>query len=361
MKTLLFTSEFPPMIGGVANYYSNLVKYWPVTENIIVLDNSRKELIRVNGWWRWWPAFGTLARKLKRSRVDYILVGQILPLGSVAYFYSLWKPIKYGVFLHGMDFAFSQKSWRKKIISRLILKRANQIICANSNVAERLREIYPASPEKTVVVNPGVVDAPLTIRQEDLANLDKKYNLSPDKLILFSLGRLVRRKGFDYTILAIDSLPLELRSRICYFIGGAGPDADYLKKIVPPRISHQVFFLGKLIEEEKWAWLQKCDIFIMPARDIDGDFEGFGIVYLEANICEKAVIAGWAGGVGDAVIHNHTGLLVDSDSRSSIKEAIIKLSHHPRLRDKFGHDGRERALQDFNWEKQTAKVAKFIK
>ena len=52
-------------------------------------------------------------------------------------------------------------------------------------------------------------------------------------------------------------------------------------------------------------------IFIMPARNIAGDFEGFGIVYLEANLAKKPVIAGDSGGVRDAVVHNLNGLVVD--------------------------------------------------
>jgi len=45
-----------------------------------------------------------------------------------------------------------------------------------------------------------------------------------------------------------------------------------------------------------------------------GDFEGFGIVYLEANLAKKPVIAGDSGGVRDAVVHNLNGLVVDPEN-----------------------------------------------
>jgi len=38
MKILLFTIEYPPFKGGVANYYENIAKYWP-EKNIIIIIN----------------------------------------------------------------------------------------------------------------------------------------------------------------------------------------------------------------------------------------------------------------------------------------------------------------------------------
>ena len=126
----------------------------------------------------------------------------------------------------------------------------------------------------------------------------------------------------------------------------------FLKKII---------FLGELREDEKWNWLHLSDIFIMPAREIDGDFEGFGIVYLEANLCGKPVIAGQAGGVSDAVLDNSTGLLVNPESSEEISQAIVKLVADPNLRDDLGRQGKERAQTEFNWEKQLEKLLKLIK
>lgn len=45
MKILLFTLEYPPFNGGVANYCGNLIKYWPDPDSISKLDNSGGKLI----------------------------------------------------------------------------------------------------------------------------------------------------------------------------------------------------------------------------------------------------------------------------------------------------------------------------
>jgi phosphatidylinositol alpha-1,6-mannosyltransferase len=98
----------------------------------------------------------------------------------------------------------------------------------------------------------------------------------------------------------------------------------------------------------------------MPSRDIKGDFEGFGIVYLEANLFGKPVIAGFSGGVKDAVVDGYNGLLVDPESIEEIKKGIIKLATDPGLCRQLGEQGRIRASRDFSWEKQVEKIVQTI-
>ena len=55
-------------------------------------------------------------------------------------------------------------------------------------------------------------------------------------------------------------------------------------------------------------------MFAMPNRDIDGDNEGFGMVFIEAAACGKPSLAGDAGGTGSAVLDEKTGLRIDGTS-----------------------------------------------
>jgi len=360
MRTLLFTLEYPPQIGGVASYYGNFASHWPLGEDFLVLDNNRGELIKPRHFLAWWPAVLALKRKLEKSRIDYTLVGQILPLGTAAWLVSWLKPVRYGVFLHGLDFSAALKTTRKKFMTGLILRRADRIIAANSYVAEQAENLYPHLAGKITIVNPGVFGGTPNILEADKENLRVKYGLS-GKTILFSLGRLVKRKGVDRVIQAISRITPEELENIVYVIAGGGPQAEYLRRLVPTRLRDKIIFLGVVTETEKWLWLTICDIFIMPSRDIAGDFEGFGIVYLEANLCGKPVIAGNSGGVRDAVIDGVTGLTADSENVDDIKEKILTLISNPDKRQALGQAGRERAIAQFSWEKQTAKIAKAIK
>jgi phosphatidylinositol alpha-1,6-mannosyltransferase len=227
-------------------------------------------------------------------------------------------------------------------------------------VARETRKFYPKGGNKINIVNPGIAsDAPL-VPSSDLTELSAVYNLG-EKIVLLSLGRLVRRKGVDMTIKALERLPEPLINNLKYFVAGAGPEEEFLRQLVPAKLKDNIIFLGKLEEEEKWLWLKRCDIFIMPARDILGDLEGFGIVYLEANLSGKPVIAGDSGGVRDAVVDGYNGILVNPENIDNIKEVIIQLVSDAGLREKMGEQGRERARRDFNWEKQIAEICAIIK
>lgn len=360
MKTLLFTLEYPPFNGGVANYYGNMAKYWPIDEKLLVLDNSKEELVNKNYCCAWFPAINALRRKIKQSKIDYVLVGQVLPLGTATFIASLFNNFKYAVFFHGMDLPLTLKNLHKKIITKLIIKRADKIICANSYVEKKVLEFYKEATGKTGIFNPAIESVSLTISEKEKEELREKHGLK-GKTILFSLGRLVKRKGFDKVIEALISFSREERKNLIYFIAGKGPEENNLLKMIPLELARKINFLGAISETEKWKWLNLADIFIMPSRNIAGDFEGFGIVYLEAALCGKPVIAGDSGGIKDAVLSEKTGLLVDPENIEEIKNAIKKLVSDDKLRHDLGENGRLRAKNDFNWEKRAKEILDFIK
>lgn len=373
MKTLLFTLEYPPFYGGVANYYGNLVKYWPAAGEISVLDNSHGRLINDKfPFLKWLPAYFALRKIIKQKKTDHILVGQILPLGTVALINAKLNRTKYSVILHGMDLAFALKRPRKKWLAGIILKNSEKIICGNGYLAGLVSQALPTLEQKIVIVNPGI-DPVLSSQTErsgagDPLNLpsfkDKGFlppvKMTNNKIILLSVGRLVKRKGFDKVIECLPEI-LKQAPNLIYVILGDGEEFENCNlKIKNLGLEKQVQIIKQAPDSERDSWYNACDIFIMPARNIGGDFEGFGIVYLEANLAGKPVIAGRSGGAPDAVIDGFNGLLVNPEDANEISEAIVKLALNPGLRRKLGEQGRARAINEFNWEKQIHKIYKAI-
>ncbi|QQG52876.1 MAG: glycosyltransferase family 4 protein [Candidatus Falkowbacteria bacterium] len=359
MKTLLLTLEFPPFNGGVANYYSNLLKYWPKEEKLEVIHNNQGALLK-KGVFAWRGVIGLILGRQKDTSFDYLLVGHILPLGTAAYLASRIKPFKYGIVLHGLDFSNSLASPHKRLLTRLILGRADKIICANSRVAQLVINFNPKLEPKVKVVNPGVEPLVLPDNSEKVQSLRAYYRLD-ETFTLLTVGRLTLRKGVDAVIKSFSDIEIQaLRPK--YFIIGSGEQEEYLQDLAKNSpLADRIIFLGELSEADKWDWLRACDTFIMPAREIGGDFEGFGIVYLEANLAGKPVIAGNSGGVKDAVLHLVNGLLVNPDNQPEIKEAIIKLAKDKNLRQELGAKGKSRAQTEFNWDAQAKKLCQFIK
>jgi len=365
-KTLLFTLEYPPQIGGVSKYYSNLVKYWG--EDIFVLTNNgdipknnpniiRKNLLNSFLIPAWLPSVWHLFRTIKKYKINHIIVGQILPLGTTTLLIFKFLKIDYSIILHGMDFAYAIKQKEKQELVKKILKKSKYIITGNKYTANLVKTFDESLSPKTNTINPAIETS--FIRNPKKVNeLKRKYNLS-NKKILFSLGRLTKRKGFDKVITTIQQIEKK-ESDLVYAIGGMGDEYENLKKQAGKLLNTKIIFLGKISDEDYWAWLEICDIFIMTSRNMDGDFEGFGIVYLEANLLGKPVIAGDSGGVRDAVINNINGLLVNPENTEEIALAITKLANDKLLRAELGEAGKRRVVSNFNSKNQTEKIKKLI-
>ena len=133
------------------------------------------------------------------------------------------------------------------------------------------------------------------------------------KRVIITVSRLMKRKGHRFVFEAIEKIKNEIPD-IHYLIVGDGPEKENLMKITNKLdIVDAVTFRGKISADDKElvCLYSLSKIFVMPTFSEEDDFEGFGIVYLEANACCIPVIASKTGGIEDAVIDGETGILVE--------------------------------------------------
>ncbi|MDP3900664.1 MAG: glycosyltransferase family 4 protein [bacterium] len=349
-NTLLFTLEFPPRIGGVSRYYEKMYRHM---NDLLVLTVGKGEDERVTRRSlllpHWLMGIFYLWREVKKNNINTVIIGNILPLGTVAMFLAKIIKFDYVVILHGLDFSLALDVPRKRKLTEKILKNAKKIIAANSYVARQAAKIVNKS--KVAVVNPGV-DYHVMSNDNLIEKLRNDYELHGKKVML-QVGRLIKRKGYD---MVIEAMPIALAKcpDLIYVIIGKGPEKNNLATMAK-NIRRDVIIIDDADDQEVQAWFELCHLFIMPARNIDGDYEGFGIVYLEANAHGKPVIAGKSGGVRDAVKDGLNGLLVNPESAEEISDAIIKLYKDEEFAQKLGEQGRQR-IKEFSWRKQVEKI-----
>ncbi len=370
-KNLLITLDYPPAWGGVSDYYAQLVRHWP-DGALDVLDNNDGRLWPCQlagksargGIFKWLKILVAVARAVWRGQYQRVLVGQIIPLGWAAYVLRVWLgwifKFEYGVFLHGLDFTLALKTARRRWLAGLILKRARWIICANSYTAGKVREFLGDEMAGRVkVVNPGVDVQGASGLGLSVTEAHQKLKLVGEPIIL-TVGRSVKRKGADKMLLALPQI-LKKYQRVLYVVLGEGPELENWRILAEKLgVANRTQFVVGADQKEKWLYYQACDLFVLPAVDLDGDYEGFGIVYLEAGLMGKPVVAGRSGGVADAVIDGQTGLIVDASQPENLTMAISKLLDDAELRDRMGRAGRERAKREFNWERQARRIAEIL-
>jgi len=176
--------------------------------------------------------------------------------------------------------------------------------------------------------------------------------------VLLSVGRLVARKGFDTVLEAVAVLRKDFPS-LAYVLIGDGPERQHLQdRAASLGITDRVVMLGRADDAMKWAAYERCDLFVMPNRELGGtDWEGFGIVFVEAASAGRAVVAGNSGGVADAVTNGETGLLVDPEDAKALQAALHRLLLDAPLRHRMGDAGQRVARQRFSREALQTRVA----
>lgn len=308
-KTLLATIDFPPARGGVANYLAGVAAHLP-QDRIVVLAPKvagteefdkqqpykvyRRKLIFKYLRPRWLFLFFHLLWTARQEKVEFILAGQVLPVGTAALLVKKFLGTPYFISCHGMDILVPQVSTRKK---RLLIKILNQAKGAIANSQFTKNELLKLGVEenKITIVYPCPTEA-MGMTPAKVEETKKKYGLE-NKKILLTVGRLVARKGHDKVIEALSKI-LERVPETVYVIVGDGPERDKLKvksyseKL---KVGDKVILVGEVSDEELVAFYELCSVFIMVPRQIGSDVEGFGTVYLEANQYGKPVVAGRSG------------------------------------------------------------------
>lgn len=194
------------------------------------------------------------------------------------------------------------------------------------------------SPSSIALIENGVDTVRFTPGAVDEA-FRSRLGLKDKRLLLF-VGRLVPRKGVD---MAIRALPAVVRQipNVHFLVVGDGEYRLKLSQLAhETKMESHITFVGKVSDTDLLNYLRLCDVFIMPNRTMpDGDTEGFGLVFREANACRKPVIGGRAGGAVEAIIDGQTGLLVNGEDVDEISKAIVKILTAPKLEKKLAEGG----------------------
>lgn len=230
---------------------------------------------------------------------------------------------------------------------RGIVGKIDDMFCNSHFTMERAKLIFKKCSEP-IFVGCGVCaeNVPLPIEKEVARrhlNIDAQY-------VILTVARLVPRKGMD---MVIRSLPKVLNRypKTLYVVAGGGEDLARLKQFAKENgVAEKVRFDGEIERRAVHYYYCAADLFVMPARQIAHDFEGFGIVYLEAGHYGLPVIGGRSGGISDAIVEGETGLLVTPEDPDDIALAIIRLLGDPELRKQYGNAGQKRVREELTWD-----------
>ena len=374
-RFLVLTELFLPTKGGTAVWFDEVYRRIGGKEtHIITADvpgagahdaehpNTVHRVTLRRHWWLRPESLGMYAKFLAvslqtafRFRFDAVHAGRVLPEGLVALIVSRLVRRPLVVYCHGEELT----TWRQRAKMRAMTFtfRHTDLIIANSEYTqdELLKLRIPAG--KITVLHPGV-DVERFRPGLPYADLRMQIGVKEQQKVIVSVGRLSRRKGFDQVIRCLPRL-LAHGLDAHYVVIGIGEDREYLAALARETgVAERVSFLGHVLAEDLPRWYNAANVVTMPNREIDGDTEGFGMVFIEAAACGKPTVAGTAGGTGAAVVDGVTGLRVDGASVDAVAEGLLRLLKDQELACRLGESGHLRAIAEFSWQMVATRTLK---
>jgi len=367
VRLLEITNDFPPTLGGIENYIYSIVARWDPAE-VMVVTRATSGCDGVDR---------TLDAEVRRERVATLLptpgfqsrvVGLLADMPfDMVHFASATLPlsllgprirratgIPYAVTVHGGEFMIGARLFRP-LMQRALGDAAVALPVSTFTEEAVLR--YLRDPPPTEVVSPGVDPARFAPRQEvgpespPARRAGGSNEPGPGPVIL-CVCRLVARKGPSTLIAALPQILARHPGTTLQIVGG-GSDLRRLQQAARANgVRPSVRFVGPVPWRDLPRYYGAADVFALPTRERFWglETEGFPLVYLEAASAGLPVVAGTAGGVGEAVADGETGIIVDGRSADETAAATIRLLDNPVLARRMGTLGRQRVLSGFTWD-----------
>ncbi|HNB83696.1 MAG TPA: glycosyltransferase family 4 protein [Pseudomonadales bacterium] len=283
--------------------------------------------------------------------------GRVLPEGLIGWLVAVCRRVPLLIYAHGEEITTWTQPLKRRVM-RFSYRRADCIIANSRFTFDELCKLG-VDPARIRTLFPGV-DIERFRPGLPAADLRQSIGVGPGQPLLLSVGRLSRRKGFDQVIRALPAL-IEAGFDPHYALIGIGEEQDHLVRLADElRVRDRLHLLGHVPTDTLARWYNGCELFVMPNREVDGDTEGFGMVFLEAAACGRTAIAGLAGGTGDAVVDGETGLRIDGAELPALTAAIATLLEDATLRQQLATQALSRARRDFSWHSVAQKTVQLL-
>lgn len=370
---LVLTENFPPAVGGSAVLLHEVYRRLQGSELVIITPQRSTpppagyEVVHtpIDGTARGWRRIASLgqhvrlARTIRRAasgRRAVVHCARVLPEGLPAALARVAFRLPFLCWVHGEEVMTAGVS-REYSLGREGVFRAATGFLASSRNAVALLQTLGIDRRRIHLAYPGVDSGRFATPAAELAGSELRRRLGVEKgRLLLSVGRLQRRKGHDLVLRALARIRPAVPD-LYYAIAGEGEERATLERLAAELgVRAAVTFAGPIAENELADWYAAADLFVLPNRVDGADFEGFGLVFLEAAAAGLATIGGRSGGVPEAIVEGRTGLLVSGDDVEELAAAIQRLASDHELRTRLGHAGQQRARGEFSWDRSAERV-----
>ena len=367
-ERLLLSRTFPPMVGGLERYISELFAKSALPIHALAPRTGDHPSIDAQ------LPFGVTRYRYQQAWAQ----GQrpLLPLGLAAVRRVLMRrpaviysdqvqsagvglPLAKLLRVPHVVFAYARElnPGRLGAVKRVAFERSDAIIAISSFTREAVQRAFNVPDHVITLIRPGVdLDrfSPAGPRFEGLG-------LTSSHLVLLAVGRLDRAqpyKGYERSIRLMSQLRTEFPQARLVIVGD-GSDRPRLEELARATcVADIVAFAGRLPETDLLGLYRRADLFVHPSGAPADDpyaVEGYGIVFAEAAACGTPSVGFSVGGAVDAVAQHVTGVLTTPDD-DAYADAVLSLLRDDERRSRMRGQARAHAERHFGWQSSIAEL-----
>lgn len=366
-RTLIITNDFPPRIGGIESFVSDVAEL--LDREVLVYASGPAGSSQTDAD-RGYPVVRAGELLLPTPRVAGRAVDLIRQTGATSVIFGAAAPLgllaptlrRAGVrriigITHGHETWWARLPGARSLLRR-IGDECDHLTAISAFTEQTIgRALSPEGRSRLVRLAPPV--DPGFFQPARIGD-------RPDRARCVAVGRFVPQKGFT-TLLrawrvvvagrALRADPPEL------VLVGDGPQRGRLQAMINrDGLSGTVRFTGALPRAGVRAELRRAQVFALPVRTrLAGLYpEGLGLAALEAAACGLPVIIGDSGGAPETVRDGQSGFVVPSEDHRVLADRLGLLLTDPERSRAMGADGRAHVREHYSPNRARATLRRIL-
>ena len=273
-------------------------------------------------------AIAALARVARKHRVEVIQSNL-----STASWWSGWLETFGGPKSIGHVHGFTSAQWHRRQSHLLAVSGAvRDDLVANGISADRVTVLHNAlEPEEFRPTRD-----PLEVRAE--------FGAEARTPVVGTFGHLSVKKGHRELFAAMPRILKQLPTTQFWIVGQGDLRAELEQTARAGGFLKSVRFAG--YRRDAADIMNALDVFALPSHR-----EPFALVYIEAALLAKPIVACLAGGAPESIANGETGLLTPVGDVPALADAMLSLLENRDAARRMGAAGQERAADVFSWSR----------
>ena len=269
----------------------------------------------------------------------------------------LGKKVFYRPTMYGTDDVLSlvKRNRILGIFRKYLLNKIDVHIAIQPLIHLSFECIFPN--KNTSVLLPQGVDTAFYSRTSNRNDLRRKMKLPQEKIIILSIGFLIKRKGYDKIFKALKRLKEKKIDFLYLIIGDFERDSinknmyEYLEEEMVElyeyaiyNLADEVKLLGRLQRNDVKNYLTSADIFVLQSNK-----EGLPNVLLEAMAMGLPSVVSDMPGLNNFLLKDRINCLVTKSSKScEIAYKLLELIKNKPLRKRLGDAAQKNIISNFD-------------